>query len=336
MATQIDDKVSFAPGQEKPIIGFAPSTPAENALITKPLLGVLYDTPADKAKNREHFFYLIAKNVPALVAIYWIATQPTGWIEWSAFAALYVMNILSMSIGYHRYFTHKAFETSRPMHYAIAILAQLGIFGSLRRWVAEHRRHHAHSDHAGDIHSPYFDDLGQETGGAKGWKYSHLGWVFINSVTDEKVYGKGVGEDDAILFVDKYRVPIFFFSVLALPALIAIAAGGSTQTIMGTILIAGFLRSIVALHAIACVNSFGHIYGSQRFKDGRDQSRNNWLIALFTLGEGWHNNHHGHPRAASTRIAWYEIDMTGWVIWTFEKLGLIWNVRWPDRQAKSS
>lgn len=337
MATRIEDIVGLKPVEnDRPIIGRAPLTPGDEALITKPLLGVLYNTPADKLKNQEHLFYLFAKNVPALVAIYWIATQPTGWIEWSAFAALYVMNILSMSIGYHRYFTHKAFETSRPMHYAIAILAQLGIFGSLRRWVAEHRRHHAHSDRAGDIHSPYFDDFGRETGGRKGWKYAHLGWVFSRSMTDEKVYGKGVGEDGAILFVDKYRIPIFFFSVLALPAMIAVAAGGSTQTIIGTILIAGFLRSIIALHAIACVNSFGHMYGGQRYKDGRDESRNNWLIALITLGEGWHNNHHAHPRAASTRIAWYEIDMTGWVIWTLEKLGLVWNVRWPDRQAKSS
>jgi stearoyl-CoA desaturase (Delta-9 desaturase) len=256
-------------------------------------------------------------------------------VEWTAFAAFYVMNILSMSIGYHRYFTHKAFETSRPMHYAIAILAQLGIFGSLRRWVAEHRRHHAHSDRSGDIHSPYFDDHGTQLTGFKGWKYAHLGWVFNHSITSEAVYGKGVADDAAILFVDKYRIPIFFISVLVLPTLWALAFG-APEAILGTVLIAGFLRSIVALHAIACVNSFGHMYGSQRYGDGRDQSRNNWWIALISLGEGWHNNHHGHPRAASTRIAWYEIDMTAWVIWTLEKLGLIWNVRWPDRNAKTN
>jgi stearoyl-CoA desaturase (Delta-9 desaturase) len=328
MATRIEDFVK--PSPDRPIIGRAPATPGDAALISKPLLGVLYNTAEDKAKNREHLFYLFAKNVPALVAIYWIATQPTSWVEWSAFAAFYVMNILAMSIGYHRYFTHKAFETSRPVHYAIAILAQLGVFGSLRRWVAEHRRHHARNDRSGDIHSPYFDDFGRETGGAKGWKYAHLGWVFSHSMTDEKVYGKGVGEDAAILFVDKYRIPIFFISAVILPALFAVAAGGGTQTVIGTILIAGFLRCVIALHAIACVNSFGHMIGSQRFTDGHDQSRNNWLIALITLGEGWHNNHHGHPRAATTRIAWYEIDMTGWVIWALEKLGLIWNVRRPS------
>jgi stearoyl-CoA desaturase (Delta-9 desaturase) len=313
------------------ITGNATATEFEAAIIRRPLLGVLYGVSEATTKNIEHGFYFFAKNIPALAAIYWIATRPTGLIEWSAFAVFYVMNILSMSIGYHRFFAHKAFETSTAGRYAIAILAQLGIFGSLRRWVSEHRRHHAHSDAAGDIHSPYYNDDGEETGGYKGWRYSHLGWVFLPNMTDEAVYGKGVGEDKAILFVDKYRIAIFLISVITLPALFALALGGTQQQIIGTVLIAGFLRSVIALHAIACVNSFGHIYGTQRYKENRDRSRNNWLIALFTLGEGWHNNHHGHPRAASTRIAWYEIDMTGWVIWGLEKTGLIWNVRWPDR-----
>ena len=149
------------------------------------------------------------------------------------------------------------------------------------------------------------------------------------------MYGKGVAEDSAILFVDKYRIPIFFFSVLGLPALWALAFGASTQTLIGTILIAGFLRCILALHAIACVNSFGHLYGSQRFETS-DQSRNNWIIALLTLGEGWHNNHHAHPRAANTGLAWYEIDVTGWIIWGMEKLGLVWNVRWAKLENNSA
>jgi stearoyl-CoA desaturase (Delta-9 desaturase) len=325
MASRIDQLEPALHQQKRPVIALKAVSPGDEALISKPLLGVSYNKTAVLVKNGEHIFYLFAKNVPALGAIVWIATQPTGWVEWSAFALFYVMNILSMSIGYHRFFTHKAFETSTPMRYAIAILAQLGTFGSLRRWVAEHRRHHAHSDRAGDIHSPHFDDSGQQVFGIKGWKYAHLGWVFNNNITAESVYGKGVKDDNAILFVDKYRIPIFFFSVIGLPAIWALALG-HPQAVFGTILIAGFLRGVLALHAIACVNSFGHIFGSQRFKG--DQSRNNWLIALLTLGEGWHNNHHGHPRAANTSLAWYEIDMTSWVLRFLEFTGLIWNVRW--------
>ncbi len=250
---------------------------AERDLIEERPLGIQYGTPAARRKNAEHIFYLFAKNIPALAAIYFIATQPTGWVEWSAFTAFYVMNILSMSIGYHRFFTHKAFETSTPMRYAIAILAQLGSFGSLRRWIAEHRRHHSHSDRAGDIHSPYYDDHGRMTGGFKGWKYSHLGWVFVDSMTDEAVYGKGVAEDKAVLFVDRYRIPIFLISVIVLPTLWALAAG-RPDAVLGTVLIAGFLRGVLALHAIACVNSSLNTVSNVRASLGIQERRLNHII----------------------------------------------------------
>jgi stearoyl-CoA desaturase (delta-9 desaturase) len=149
--------------------------------------------------------------------------------------------------------------------------------------------------------------------------------VFNKSITDETVYGRGIAGDSVILFVDRYRIAIFLISVVGLPMLWALAFG-APDAIIGTILIAGFLRSVLALHAIACVNSFGHMYGSKRL-EVRGEARNNWLIALFTLGEGWHNNHHANPSAAGTSIVWYEIDVTGWVIWVLEKTGLIWNVR---------
>ena len=151
MASRFED-ISALPHPDPNLVGHRQATVGRVA--AKSLLGIQFNTAESRNKIREHLFYLVAKNGGALTAIYWIATQPTGWVEWTAFATFYVMNILSMSIGYHRFFTHRAFETSMPMRYAIAILAQLGIFGSLRRWVAEHRRHHALSDRSGDIHSP--------------------------------------------------------------------------------------------------------------------------------------------------------------------------------------
>jgi len=299
----------------------------ENKLLQKPIIGVKYNDPRAKIKNREHKFYLFAKNVPAIAGIVWMATQPTGWIVWSAFIAFYVMNILSMSLGYHRYFTHKIFETSNAMRYVLAIWAQLGVYGSLQRWVAEHKRHHAHSDLPGDIHSPYYDIYGKEHSGFKGMNHAHLGWVFVDCMTDEDIYGKSVKDDKAILFADKHRMLLFFISVVILPALWALAFGGDTGIVIGSILIAGFLRCTLSLHAIASLNSIVHKYGKRRFET-TDKSHNNWLIAIFTLGEGWHNNHHAHPRSANAGLAWYEIDVTSWVIWGLEKCGLIWNVQW--------
>ena len=325
MTSKVDKLPAFGVGSHESTTS-EKTPPAAPALAGNPLSGVLYNTHSARVKNKEHFFYLFAKNLPALAAIAWIVTQPTGVVEWSAFAVFYVMNILSMSLGYHRFFMHGAFETSKPMRYAIAILAQLGTFGSMRRWMVEHRRHHAHSDEPGDIHSPYYDDHGRSMSGVSGWKYAHLAWVFNKSITDEAVFGNGIADDSAILFVDRYRIGIFFISVVGLPTLWALAFG-TPETIIGTVLIAGFLRSVLALHAIASVNSFGHLYGSKRHEI-KDEARNNWLIAILTLGEGWHNNHHANPGSAGTGIAWYEIDMTGWVIWLLQKTGRIWNVRW--------
>lgn len=291
--------------------------------------GVSTDPAAARAKNREYAFYAITKNGGFLVALWWVFTQPSGLVEWSGFALFYALNILSMSLGYHRYFTHRAFETSKPMRYALGILAQFGVYGSLPRWVADHRRHHAHSDRPGDIHSPYVDGHGNALTGWKGVAHAQLGWVFHGTTTDFTVYGKGLLDDPVMRFCHRTRYVWYGVSALVLPALWGWAWGGP-GAILGTILIAGFLRIQMALHAIAAVNSFGHAFGSQRFRTN-DGARNNWIIAWLTLGEGWHHNHHAHPRAANAGMAWYEIDPTSWVIRLMEKAGLVWNVRYAPR-----
>ncbi|QGN55141.1 acyl-CoA desaturase [Novosphingobium sp. Gsoil 351] len=299
---------------------------------------VWFGTTEAMSRRREHLFYAAVKQGGALVAIGWLLLQPTGWVEWSGFALFYVLNILSMSLGYHRYFTHKAFQTSRPMRYGLAALAQFGMYGSLRRWVADHRRHHALSDRPGDIHSPWVDGHGRPLSGKAGLKHSHLGWAYDDVVTNTDLYGKGVLGDPAIEWAHRTRYLWLVISVLVAPTLWAMAWGGglavSANTLIGTILVAGFLRAALALHAIAAVNSFGHVHGYRNFEVG-DTARNNLVLGYLTLGEGWHNNHHAHARAASNHMRWWEIDMTGWVIAGLEKLGLIWDVRWPDFERPS-
>ena len=329
MATNFEQGSSYIEGAQTRAGDSGAPVPVSNAQLRKALRGVRFHTYKAKVKNAEHVFYFISKNVPAAFALWWVFTHPTGWVEWSGFAVFYAMNILSMTLGYHRYFAHKCFETSNFMRYVIAVWAQLGTFGSLRRWVMEHRRHHVYTDQPGDIHSPHYDDHGQALSGFAKWKYAHVGWVFSTSITDESHYGKGLLDDKAINFADRHRVALFFISVIALPVLWALA-WGRPDLIFSTMLVAGFLRSVAALQAIACTNSFAHMFGPQRFQYN-GQARNNWMVALVTMGEGWHNNHHALPRTAGTQIAWYEIDMTGWVIWAMEKLGLVWNVRWQDR-----
>ncbi|MEQ9663110.1 MAG: acyl-CoA desaturase [Parasphingopyxis sp.] len=302
-----------------------PSRDVEDLLIEKPPLGVRIGDPSATSRRREHLFYAAVKQGGAVAAIAYLFFFPTGWVEWTGFALFYVLNILSMSIGYHRYFTHRAFETSRPMRYVFAAWAQFGVYGSLLRWVADHRRHHAMSDKPGDIHSPYFDGHGRALVGRKGLKHAHLAWAYDDCMTDMEVYGKGVVDDPAILWAHKTRYLWFAVSVLVLPALWGFALGGA-EAVIGTVMIAGFLRVALALHAIAAVNSFGHKFGSKRF-EGQGEARNNWFLGLVTLGEGWHNNHHRHPRAANAGMAWYELDLSYWVLRAMQAVGLVWNVR---------
>ena len=311
-----------------------PSTarPYEELIIERWRNAVRYGGPDAAGRRREHMLYAAIKQGGALLAVVWAVMMPTGWVEWSGFAFFYVLNILAMSIGYHRYFTHKAFETSTPMRYALAILAQMGVYGSLKRWCMDHRRHHALSDKPGDIHSPFVDDYGRPLSGLKGIKHAHLRWAYGEAMTNPDLYGKGIVGDPVIEWAHKTRYLWFAVGLVVAPGLWGLALGGP-QAVAGTIMIAGFLRMALALHAIAAVNSFGHRYGYQNFKN-LDEARNNLFLGYITLGEGWHNNHHAHARAASTGLRWWEVDMSMWVIVTLEKLGLVWNVQRPNLEAQ--
>lgn len=283
-------------------------------------------------RRREHLIYAGIKQGGALAAVAYVLFMPTGWVEWSGFAFFYVLNILAMSIGYHRYFTHKAFETSTPMRYILGALAQCGVYGSLKRWCADHRRHHAYADRAGDIHSPYVDDYGQGISGRAGLKHAHLAWAYGDAMTNLDIYGKGIVGDPVIEWCHRTRWHWFAVSAVIAPAVWGLAFGGP-KAVLGTVMVAGFLRLALALHAIAAVNSFGHRYGYQNFTS-EDQARNNPVLGFLTLGEGWHNNHHAHPRGHSTQVRWYEIDVSGWIISGLEKLGLVWDVQRPNMHAR--
>jgi stearoyl-CoA desaturase (delta-9 desaturase) len=294
-----------------------------------PLFGVRYGGPEAKAKRAEVIFYAMTKQVGGFIALWWIVTQPTGWVEWSGFLVFYVLSLLGADLCFHRYFAHRGFKTSGFMRWVLGIWMELGAYGSLRTQIADHRRHHACTDRPGDPHSPYFDGHGQPLEGFKGLKHAHLGWIMDDTTTDLDVYGKGLREDPVISFCHDTRVLWYVLSALVLPALWACAFGGPQQ-IFGTILIAGFLRMVLALHGFALINSLGHYKGGTRFDSG-DQSRNNWIVAIIALGEGWHNNHHAHPRSAFHGHSWREPDPTAWVIMLFERLGLIWDVQRPPK-----
>lgn len=301
------------------------SRPAPRAARAGATPGVRHGGRAAVTKRAEVVFYLITKQGGALVALWWIATHPSGWVEWSGFAFFYVLNMLAFTLCYHRYFVHQGFETSRPMRWLLGIWGQLGVYGSILGWCADHRRHHARADRPGDPHSPFFDGNGRPLSGLKGIRHAHAGWLFNDSTTDLAIFGKGLVDDPVIRFCHRSRFFWYAVSALLIPALWALAFAGP-EAIVGTILIAGFLRLTAALHAVAILGSLSHGHGTQRFPS-RHKAGNNFLIAILTLGEGWHNNHHAHPRAAIYGTTWREVDLCGWLVVVMERLGLIWNVQ---------
>lgn len=224
---------------------------------------------------------------------------------------LYWLRIFAIGAGYHRYFAHRAYRTSRVCQFALALLAQTSAQRGILWWAAKHRRHHRCSDTATDVHSPV----------QRGFLYAHLGWIFVprNEATDYA----------AVRDLARYKELIWLNRHPYLPAsLLAIA----TWLIAGWPGLAiGFCWSTVAVwHVTFSVNSLAHVFGRQRYVTG-DQSRNNWLLALLTMGEGWHNNHHAYQASVRQGFRWWEYDPTYYALRVLSCLGIVWDLHLPPQ-----
>ena len=247
------------------------------------------------------------------------------WVEWSWFAvsfaiALYVIRMFAITGFYHRYFAHKAFQTSRAGQFIFAVLGATAVQRGPLWWAAHHRNHHAHSDEAPDAHSPV----------QHGFLWSHMGWFLSRkhfSTHLDRV--KELAKFPELRFLDRFDVIVPILFALGIYALGDWLARVSPQlhTSGWQLLVWGFVISTVILyHATFSVNSLAHVWGKRRYAT-RDQSRNNFFIALFTLGEGWHNNHHHYPGSASQGFYWWEIDFTYYGLRLLSACGLIWGLR---------
>ncbi|HJR22332.1 MAG TPA: fatty acid desaturase, partial [Dongiaceae bacterium] len=233
-------------------------------------------------------------------------------VTWSALAlcaALYVLRMFAVVAGYHRYFSHRAFATSRAFQFVLAVLAQSSAQKSVLWWAAKHRHHHLHSDTEEDVHSPR----------RKGFLYSHVGWIFdrkhdqadLSKVADLTRWPE-------LVWLKKFELlPAVVLGILCL-----LTAGWSG-------LVVGFLWSTVLVyHGTFCINSLAHVSGSKRYVTG-DDSRNNWLLAIVTLGEGWHNNHHAFQSSVRQGFKWWEVDVAYYILKAMSWVGLIWDIKTP-------
>lgn len=256
--------------------------------------------------NRTNLIIVTVFHTLAFVALFYFS-----WQNLFVFLVLnWVVASLGVGIGYHRLLTHRSFKAPKWLEYVLTAFGSLAIQDGALKWVTTHRIHHAHTETEKDPHSP------RESG-----YWAHLGWIIL---------GKAQGHDDAAfaryvpdLAKDSVHVVMarYYYVFTIILGLILFAVGGWPMVLWGI-----FLRTVFGWHSTWIVNSITHLWGSRRFST-RDDSTNNGLVALFSFGEGWHNNHHAHPTSARHGLAWYEFDFNWLTIRLFEKLGWAKQIR---------
>ncbi|WP_341326626.1 acyl-CoA desaturase [Methylotuvimicrobium sp. KM2] len=244
-----------------------------------------------------------------------------GWSPIVIVVALfsYFIRMFAITAFYHRYFSHKAFRTSRVCQFLFGLLGSTATQRGPIWWASHHRRHHRYSDTDRDMHSP-----------RKGFWWSHMGWFMSTKhfVTREQ-WVRDLIKFPELRFLDRFDIVIPVLYAVALWGLgkwleIAFPELGTTGWQM---LIWGyFVSTIVLIHCTLFINSLSHVWGNQRYKTG-DDSRNNGFLALITLGEGWHNNHHHYPVSARQGFYWWEVDISYYLLKLMSWCGLIWDLQ---------
>lgn len=243
---------------------------------------------------------------------------------------LYFVSGLGITAGFHRLFTHRSFATSRPMEWLLMIVGCMAGQSSPFFWIATHRAHHQFTDHEGDPHSPYLWD-GKPLGFWRGLWHSHFGWIPAGGYGYRAHYIADLTGRKDLAWIDRHWF-LWYAAGLGLPAAIGFLVGGTAYDAVMGFLCGGLLRHFASINATFAVNSITHLWGTQPFPTG-DQSRNNLVVGLLALGEGWHNNHHAFPSSARHGFHWTQPDLTWSFIWILARLGLVWEIKLPRLKA---
>jgi stearoyl-CoA desaturase (delta-9 desaturase) len=311
-----------------------PQTPEEQALTGHAYSAVAGETQqtrdgSDHQSLADRILVGVFVAVPLLAVLVAIPVAwgwGIGWTELTLAVVFYLVVAHGITIGFHRYFTHGSFKASRPMKIALAIAGSMAIEGPVVRWVADHRKHHAHSDAEGDPHSPwaYGDTPWALT---RGLLHAHTGWLFDVEQTPLQRYAPDLLKDKDIVRVSRL-FPLWVAVSLLLPAVLG---GLITWSWTGAVLSffwATLVRVALAHHVTWSINSVCHVWGKRPFK-ARDRSGNVAWLAILSAGESWHNLHHSDPTCARHGVLRGQIDSSARLIAIFEKFGWVSDVRWP-------
>jgi stearoyl-CoA desaturase (delta-9 desaturase) len=295
----------------------------------------IYDRAMTRVEKTVNLAAVIVPFLAVLAALVLLWNSFVRPADLAIMVVMYLLTALAITVGFHRLLTHRAFATSKPLEYAFAILGSMAVQGPVIDWVADHRKHHAHTDVEGDPHSPHVGHGDGIRGVFSGLWHAHVGWLLMNQGRAERRrFAPDLCDDAGMRQISRW-FPALVVAGLAIPALAGYAVSGTLAGAAIGLLWGGLVRVFFVHHVTWSINSVCHFMGSRRFEID-DHSTNVFWLALPTMGESWHHNHHAFPRSARHGLRWWEVDISGLVIGALERLGLAWNVVRiaPERQAK--
>ena len=290
--------------------------------------------------NTARVVNLLAVVLPPIVialaiVVFW--NDVVGVHDLALLAVMYVLTGFGVTVGFHRMLTHRSFATSKPVEYFFAAAGSMAVQGPVIHWVADHRKHHAHTDEEGDPHSPHVGRGAGLLGAIRGLLHAHVGWlVSDHGKAERRRYARDLVEDRGMRLINRS-----FLGLVGLGLLLPAAAGwlitGELSGALTGLLWGGLVRVFLLHHVTWSINSICHFFGRRRF-DIEDKSTNVAWLAIPTFGESWHHNHHTFPRSARHGLSGLEsaLDPSAWLIGTMERLGLVWDVVriTPERQRQ--
>ncbi|MDZ8119313.1 acyl-CoA desaturase [Pontiella agarivorans] len=280
-------------------------------------------TPSEKSAGRPGFSIPLLFMHLACAGVFFV---PGGWPAFFIFVLMYVLHVFALTAGYHRYFSHKTYQTSRTFQFVLALLGTTAAQRDPLWWASHHRMHHMNSDTEDDVHSPRHH----------GFWWAHIGWVMNRQLCETDLNRvKDFSKYPELLWLNRHPyIPAFALAILLL------GAGSVLNLLFPTLGVSGwqfvfygfFLSTVAVYHVTFCINSVAHLHGRRRY-DVADDSRNNWVLGLVAMGEGWHNNHHRYAVSTRQGFQWWEIDLSYWILRALQRVGLVWGIREPPRSV---
>jgi stearoyl-CoA desaturase (Delta-9 desaturase) len=289
----------------------------------------IHGPPRELTPHIATYLFILGPFVALVAAVPLAWGWGLGWVDIALAVVFYTVTCLGVTVGFHRYFTHRSFKARRPLRVALAIVGSMALQGPITHWVADHRRHHAFSDRDGDPHSPWAFGT-SPIALVKGFWHAHMGWVFDRNLTNAERFAPDLLADRDIARVHR-QFGLWTAVTLFTPAVLGGLLTWSWWGAVTAFFWAGLVRVSFLHHVTWSVNSVCHMIGSRPFA-ARDKSANFWPLAILSMGESWHNLHHADPTCARHGVRRGQIDISARLIWILEKFGWATDVRWPTER----